>query len=110
MNSQQVELPTIQTHRTAALELNRLLDQSLSVIKPPPKLTVSEWADLNRRLSPEASAEPGQWITARAEYQRGMMDAFSDASVKEVVCKTSAQVGKSEIILNVIGYHMEHDP
>jgi len=32
---------------------------------PPPRLSVSEWADRERMLSPEASAEPGKWITAR---------------------------------------------
>lgn len=77
---------------------------------PPPKLTVSEWADRFRFLSPESSAEPGRWDTARAEYQRGILDAVSDPRVETVVIMSSAQVGKTELINNLIGYHVHQDP
>lgn len=79
-------------------------------LAPPPDLTVSQWADARRRLSPEASAEPGRWDTRRAEYQRGIMDAISDATVHTVVVMSSAQVGKSEIVLNGLGYFIDQDP
>jgi phage terminase large subunit GpA-like protein len=81
-----------------------------AVWTPPPKLTVSEWADARRQLSREASAEPGQWSTSRAEYQRGIMDAISDPLVHTVVVMSSSQVGKSEMLLNGIGFYMEQDP
>ena len=58
-------------------------------------------------LSPEASAEPGRWYTSRAEYQREMMDAFSDPAIERVVVMGSAQFGKSEIANNVIGFFIE---
>jgi phage terminase large subunit GpA-like protein len=77
---------------------------------PPPKLTVSQWADKTRQLSSEASAEPGQWDTSRAEYQREIMDAFNDPSAEDVVMMSSAQVGKTEILNNVVGYYIDHDP
>lgn len=80
------------------------------VLRPPPDLTVSQWADAHRRLSPEASAEPGRWNTDRAEYQRGIMDAVSDPEVTTVVVMSSAQVGKTEIILNMLGYCIDQDP
>jgi len=38
------------------------------------------------------------------------MDAISDPSISEVVVMSSAQVGKTEIMLNVLGYHIEQDP
>jgi len=71
---------------------------------------VSQWADATRKLSSEASAEPGQWDTSRAEYQRGIMDAFSDPLTELVVVMSSAQVGKTEILNNVLGYHINYDP
>lgn len=77
---------------------------------PPPKWTVSQWADNSRQLSSEASAEPGQWDTSRAEYQRGIMDAFNDPTVEDVVVMASAQVGKTEIVNNVVGYFIDFDP
>ena len=38
------------------------------------------------------------------------MDACSDAAVKEVVVMAGAQLGKSEALLNIIGYHIDVDP
>lgn len=79
-------------------------------LTPPPRLTISQWADKERRLDSQSSAEPGRWYTSRAEYQRGIMDACSDPSIKEVIVMCGSQSGKSEAILNTIGYHMHHDP
>lgn len=79
-------------------------------LTPPPRLSVAQWADLERRLDSQSSAEPGRWYTSRAEYQRGIMDACSDPAVKEVIVMCGSQSGKSEAILNTIGYHMHHDP
>ena len=92
------------------LQIRRLTLNALRAFKPPPDLKVSDWADQDRKLSPEASAEPGQWLTSRAEYQRGIMDAFSDPAVEVVVVMSSAQVGKTEILNNVIGFHVAQDP
>ena len=77
---------------------------------PPPDLTVSQWADEFRRIPPEASAEPGQWRTSRAEYQREIMNAISDPLIERVVVMTAAQVGKTEILLNVIGFFIDQEP
>ena len=41
---------------------------------------------------------------------RGVMDAGSDPSVRQVVVMSAAQVGKTEVLLNVIGYHIDQDP
>lgn len=76
----------------------------------PPQMTISEWADNYRKLSKESSAEAGQWKTSRAEYQREMMNAVSDDAVETVVFMTSAQVGKSEILNNTLGYYIDYDP
>lgn len=38
------------------------------------------------------------------------MDAFTDPSIFEVVVMSSAQVGKTEILNNVVGYFIEQDP
>jgi phage terminase large subunit GpA-like protein len=84
--------------------------QALAILKPPPELTISDWADANRRLSSEASAEPGQWRTSRAEYQRGIMDAISDGAVESVVIMSSAQTGKTESLLCTVGYYIDQDP
>ena len=38
------------------------------------------------------------------------MDAFSNPEVERIVVMTSAQVGKTEILNNIVGYFVEHDP
>ena len=38
------------------------------------------------------------------------MDACSDPLIREVVVMAGAQLGKSEAILNIIGFHIENDP
>ncbi len=84
--------------------LDGAVGEMLRAASPPPKLTISEWADRYRRLSSESSAEPGRWMTRRAEYQRGIMDAISQPGVERVVLMTSAQVGKTEIVNNIGGF------
>jgi phage terminase large subunit GpA-like protein len=77
---------------------------------PQGGITVSDWADDNRVLSAEASAEPGKWRTSRVPYARRWMDVFTDPYVPKVVLKTSSQVAKSETLNNVCGYFIHHDP
>lgn len=79
--------------------------------KPPPRLQVSEWAEQFRFLSPEASAEPGKWQNLRAPHLVAPMDALSPYDEAErVVGKFSSQTGKTEVILNYIGYIIDLDP
>lgn len=80
-----------------------------SAFAPPPALTVSQWADAERVL-PETSAEPGRWQTARVPWTRGIMDALTDPTVETIVVMGSAQVAKTETLLNVLGYSIAHDP
>ena len=61
-------------------------------------------------MSRESSPFPGRWQTGRAEYQRGIMDAFSDPRVQRVVCMMASQCGKTEIINNICGFFIVHDP
>ena len=61
-------------------------------------------------MSPESSAEAGQWRTSRAPYQKEIMDAFNEPNIERIVVMTSSQVGKTEILLNAIGYYIDQDP
>lgn len=90
--------------------LSDLAHYTYALFRPPKKQTVSEWADANRVLVSESSAEPGQWRTDRAPYQREIMDAFTQPGVWQIVIMSSAQVGKSEIELNMMGCAIDNDP
>ena len=78
---------------------------------PDPALTVSEWADRHRLLSPRASAEPGRYRTDRTPYIREIVDALSPMNpTRRVVVMKSAQVGFTEGGNNWIGYVIHHAP
>lgn len=80
-------------------------------LRPDPQLTVWEWADRHRRLSPRGSAEPGPYRTDRAPYLREIMAALSPGHpARRVVFMKSAQVGATEAGNNWIGYVIHHAP
>lgn len=89
----------------------KMFERIFKVLEPPPDLKLSEWADRYRQLSSEASAEPGRWKTAKAPYQKEIMDAITDITIKKVVVMSAAQVGKTDaMILNPIGYYIHYEP
>lgn len=95
-------------------EQYKRLNQAIAAAKrgfvPPDELTVSEWAEKKRRLSTEASAEPGAWRNSRTPYLVDVMDAFTDPKVRHIVMVAASQVGKTEAELNIIGYIIDEDP
>lgn len=87
------------------------LEAVAGACKPRRKLTVSQWSDAHRMLSSKGSSEHGQWHTSRTPYLREIMDCLSDRSpVKRVVLMSGAQIGKTEVGLNWIGYTIDHSP
>lgn len=80
-------------------------------LRPDPVLLVSQWADAHRLLPKKSSAEPGRWRTSRTPYLREIMDCLSTRShVEEVVFMKAAQIGGTEVILNALGYFIDHAP
>lgn len=80
-------------------------------LAPRKPLTVSQWADVERRLSSKGSAEPGRWRTDRNPPLREPMDLLSARSpVRDVVLMFPIQFGKTEIAINALGYTMDHNP
>ena len=80
-------------------------------LRPPERVTPSEWADRYRFLSSKASAEPGRWKTSRTPYLREPMDCFDNYSpVEEVVFMKGAQIGATEALYNIMAYYIDVAP
>lgn len=94
----------------AAADLNAVYSRAVRAFAPPEDLTVDEWADRYRRLSPESSAEAGPWRTSRTPYLAEPMRAFTDPRVRRIVIVAGSQIGKTECELNCLGYLMDQDP
>ena len=87
-----------------------LFEELRENFKAPEDLTVSEWADKYRILSPENTAEAGRWRTSRVPYMKEVMNAFTDPRVKQLIVVASSQISKTETILNMLGYMIDQDP
>lgn len=90
------------------MEADVLFDEIQAAWAPPPRLTLSQWADRHAILSAESSAEVGRWRTI--PYQRGIMDAITDRNIESVTCMKSARVGWTKIINHAVGFFMHYDP
>ena len=90
--------------------LQSVVRSAFQGFKAPENLTVSQWADKYRKLSPENSAEAGKWRTSRTPYLEEIMNAFTDDRVSEIAVVASSQVGKTECELNMLGYMIDQDP
>jgi len=82
----------------------------MNLIRPPPSLTISQWADKFRILSTESSSEAGKFETSRAIFQKEIMDSINEPAINEVVVLSCSQVGKTEMLLNAIGYYIAYAP
>ncbi len=81
------------------------------MLRPPPQLTVSEWAEVHRVLGSRGSSEPGPWRNSRTPYLKAVMDALSAVHpARRVVFMKGAQVGATESGNNWLGYIMHHVP
>ena len=77
------------------MTLYELVQSTYQAFTPPKKQTVSEWADENRVLVSESSAEPGPWRTSRAPYLKAPMDAFTQPGIWKIVIMASSQTGEN---------------
>ena len=98
------------TKRNDIERLNAVIGKACKGFKAPENLTVSQWADRYRKLSPENSAEAGLWKTSRTPYLKEIMDSFTDDRVNHIVVVAGSQVGKTECELNMLGYLIDQDP
>jgi phage terminase large subunit GpA-like protein len=77
-------------------------------LRPPPPLSLLDWAEKHMVLSPESSAVPGRFRAL--PYQRGILAAMADPTTPQVTLMKSARVGYTTLVSALIGYHMHHDP
>lgn len=96
----------VQTMTYASVQ--SVIAAALKAWAPPPKLTLSEWAERYYYLSPETAAEPGRWHTL--PYQRAIMDAITDPGVSQISVMKSARVGYTLMITGAIGYYVHQAP
>lgn len=83
--------------------------KAVQVLRPTPRLTVSEWAEKNRIL-PDGNSIPGPWRNSVTPYLVEIMDAFSDDMIEEIYYIKSTQVGGTSSMENMLGSLIDQDP
>lgn len=78
-------------------------------LKPKEEMTISQWADKHMVL-PKGSNEAGSFSTANMPYQEEILKAITDPDITDISVMSSAQVGKTTIILCGIGYYIDYEP
>lgn len=92
----------------ARASVNRVFD---TFFVPPTVESVDVWADENRVLPKETSAESGPWRTDRTPYARQIMrDLSDDSPYEDIVLMCSTQLVKSETGLNWLGSIIDQTP
>lgn len=96
---------TVATHPTGRAALNAEFRRRFRAhCRPRPRLTMSEWAERYRVIN------GAPWRNDTAPYLAPIMDAISDPAVQEVVFVAPSQSGKSEVIINTLGYFVHQEP
>jgi phage terminase large subunit GpA-like protein len=79
-------------------------------LQPPPRLTVSQWAQ-ERRYVTAPSPEQGQWHNERTPYLVPVMDLLSPFSAaRTIALEKGSQLGATEAGLNWTGYTIDVNP
>ena len=79
-------------------------------IAPPPTLAPSDWIEQNCILPP-GSAMPGKFSFSTTPYFKGPADDLSpESGIKTVVISAGAQLGKTQLLLNILSYWIATDP
>lgn len=82
--------------------------EALKILKPPERITVSQYADSYRILGSE-NAEPGKWNTSRTPYLKDIMDTYNDPDIESVGFVKPTQVGGTECLNNMLAYAAAQD-
>src|SRR3954466_6062172 len=78
--------------------------------KPPPRLTLIEWADTYRHVAAKTSAAPGRWRTAAQPVAFGPMHAVTERDTHKAGVKAGTQVLKTELLITAAGYFIPQGP
>jgi phage terminase large subunit GpA-like protein len=89
-------------------DIDAVIARGMGAWRPPPRLSLSAWADRYFVLSAETAAEPGRWHTL--PYQKEIMDSITDPTVTQVSLIKAARIGYTLMLSAAMGFYMHQDP
>lgn len=83
---------------------------ALHALRSPDCASVADWAERYRFIGSGFSSRPGRWRNSNNPPAVEIMEATTDPDVRKLTFVASSQVGKTEILLNAMGYYMHIEP
>ena len=90
-------------------DAQQLIASAIELVLPPERLQPSEWTSRHRVMGSK-SPRPGVWDWNRTPYMREVYDAYTDPEVERLVMMCGSQVGKTEMLVNLLGWTVHQKP
>lgn len=89
--------------------IQQIRDSALAMLRPPKRMTVSEFAEAHRDLNNPGSYV-GKWRNSKTPYLVEPMDTVSSLDYEAMIFVGPARTGKSDMFLNWLGHTALTDP
>ena len=87
----------------------RWFREELAAVKPPEKITISDWAGKFRVLGTH-SAIRGPYQLEMVPFFIPILNAGQDPEIDEIVLSKPSQIGGTDAVLNILGFYVDQDP
>jgi phage terminase large subunit GpA-like protein len=81
------------------ISLKLITAKHLKMLRPKEAMSVADFCDKYRYLSPETAESPGPWRTDAAPYTREVLNIYTRRQVRKIILKWGVQLAKTEIML-----------
>jgi len=87
-----------------------LQPEELEILEPRDHMSVSQWAESFRRLSPKTSDIHGPWSNDYTPFLVEIMDSLSSPGIRQVTLSKCFQAGGTEVACNFLGWAADEAP
>lgn len=88
--------------------LSSICRQALAALRPPPRLTLSDWIEANIQLPEDVSSMPG--AVRLWPFQREIADAIGDPTIERVTLVKPVRVGFTTLLSGALASYVANDP
>jgi len=88
--------------------LSSIRRQALAALRPPPRLTLSDWIEANIQLPEDVSSMPG--AVRLWPFQREIADAIGDPTIERVTLVKPVRVGFTTLLSGALASYVANDP
>lgn len=82
--------------------------RALAALRPPARLSLSQWIEQEIKLPSAVSSLPG--AIRLYPFQRGIADAMNDGAIERVTVVKSARIGYTTLLVGVLGNYVVNEP